>query len=970
MDDDYMMDMEMDMDVPLPEELELLESTYRIYEQQQDQEQDHYFYQPPEDETESEPQPPQDLVSPSEPQSNSHKRSRSKSNSDSDLDDLDSSGVEKREKVRVRVEDPPVEEDWLRYSPPPTTTTTSVEEVRFSKQKTLSRFASEIDGEVMPITAPNGDRVYTKLDRFYGDEQVTKLNCRGYSSDLAIEPISVLFERLEQETFAKTLAASSESQSVVDVPETPTVHEKLWVEKYAPKSFTDLLSDEQTNREVLLWLKQWDSTVFGSEIRSTSDDVLSALKRHSSISHKPKPMGSNFPRTNGGHNWSSNRYTNYRSTAESGNSTSIQDIRNAKSRNIGAPEQKVLLLCGPPGLGKTTLAHVAARHCGYHVVEVNASDDRSTSTIEAKILDVVQMNSVLSDSKPKCLVVDEIDGALGDGKGAVEVLLKMISAERKPDAGKQSLDKGQMERKSSKKGRKTASLSRPVICICNDLYAPALRSLRQVAKVHIFVQPTVSRVVSRLKYICNKEGVKASAIALTALAEYTACDIRSCLNTLQFLSKKKETLNAFDIGSQVVGQKDMSKNVLDIWKELFQRKRTKKMERKSHNSKFSEFDTLYSLISYRGDSDLILDGIHENILQLNYHDPVMQKTVKCLNSLEVYDLLHQYIMRTQQMPLLVHLPPIAIIVHHTVAQVQKPNIEWPKSYHRYRTTMMEKMDILNTWHYKISPHIARHLSPTSFVEDLISPLLDILSPPTIRPVALQLLSDKEKNDIAQLVSTMVSYAITYKKMKSDALPNTLKYEVADELSLSLVPSIGNFINFKDYTSNHYVLSLPMKQVLVHEVEKHKILQANAKTATLANGGNEVNEAGNNIIFANTKNHAAVVDMKTIESQTSVLAMKSNEYPKTVSPNLNLTKIANATDGAKLLDMGNKKKPSRSSSNFFDRFKKSSGKGLQNDDRSLQKETTSEKVQSPLLFKFNEGFTNAVKRPVRIREFLS
>lgn len=28
-----------------------------------------------------------------------------------------------------------------------------------------------------------------------------------------------------------------------------------------------------------------------------------------------------------------------------------------------------------------------------------------------------------------------------------------------------------------------------------------------------------------------------------------------------------------------------------------------------------------------GDYDLILDGIHENFLQLHYHDPVMQKTV-------------------------------------------------------------------------------------------------------------------------------------------------------------------------------------------------------------------------------------------------------------------------------------------------------------------------------------------------------
>ncbi|XP_004514027.1 uncharacterized protein [Cicer arietinum] len=914
MDMDMDFDMEMDMDVPLPEELELLESSYRIYEQE---DHDNYYSHPPEDETEPQPeQPSPDLASPSEPQSDSLKRPRSNSSSDLDLD-LDSSDVEKREKVRVRVEDPPAEEDWLRYSPPPSVT---VEEVRFSKEKTLSRYASEIDGECMPVTAPNGDRVYTKLDRYYGEERVTKLNCRGYSSDLALEPISVLFERLEQETFTKTLEASSESQSFVDVPPTLTVHEQLWVDKYAPKSFTDLLSDEQTNREVLLWLKQWDSTVFGSEIRSTSDDVLSALKRHSSISHNQKSLGSNFPRTKGGHNWSSNnRYINSRSTDESGNSKNIQDIRNTKSRNVGAPEHKILLLCGPPGLGKTTLAHVAARHCGYHVVEVNASDDRSTSTIEAKILDVVQMNSVLSDSKPKCLVVDEIDGALSDGKGAVEVLLKMISAERKPDAGKQSLDKGQMERKSSKKGRKTASLSRPVICICNDLYAPALRSLRQVAKVHIFIQPTITRVVSRLKYICNKEGVKANAIALTALAQYTECDIRSCLNTLQFLSKKKETLNVFDIGSQVVGQKDMSKNVIDIWKELFQRKRTKKIDRKSNNSKFSEFDTLYSLISYRGDSDLILDGIHENILQLNYHDPVMQKTVKCLNSLEVYDLLHQYIMRTQQMSLLVHLPPVAITVHHIVAQVQKPNIEWPKSYHRYRTMNMENMEILNTWHYKIPPHIARHLSATSFVEDLISPLLHILSPRTIRPVALQLLSDKEKNDIAHLVSTMVSYAITYKKMKSDTLPNTLKYEVADELALSLFPAIGNFVNFKDYTSNHYVLSLAMKQVLVHEVEKHKILQANVKAVALANGGHGVIDSGtNNIPFANTNNHTAVVDMETIGSQANVLARKSNDNRKTVLPNLSLTKISTATDNAKLLDMGNKKKPLRSSSSFFDR----------------------------------------------------
>ncbi|KHM99974.1 hypothetical protein glysoja_046333 [Glycine soja] len=70
------------------------------------------------------------------------------------------------------------------------------------------------------------------------------------------------------------------------------------------------------------------------------------------------------------------------------------------------------------------------------------------------------------------------------------------------------------------------------------------------------------------------------------------------------------------------------------------------MERKSHRGKSFEFDSLYSLVSNRGDSNLILDGIHENLLQLNYHDPV-----KCFNNLGVYDLMHQYIMHTQQMAL-------------------------------------------------------------------------------------------------------------------------------------------------------------------------------------------------------------------------------------------------------------------------------------------------------------------------------
>jgi replication-associated recombination protein RarA len=39
---------------------------------------------------------------------------------------------------------------------------------------------------------------------------------------------------------------------------------------------------------------------------------------------------------------------------------------------VGLCVSQVLLMSGPPGLGKTTLAHVVARQAGYEVFEINA----------------------------------------------------------------------------------------------------------------------------------------------------------------------------------------------------------------------------------------------------------------------------------------------------------------------------------------------------------------------------------------------------------------------------------------------------------------------------------------------------------------------------------------------------------------------------------------------------------------------
>lgn len=49
---------------------------------------------------------------------------------------------------------------------------------------------------------------------------------------------------------------------------------ELWVQKYKPNRYLDLLSDESTNRMLLHWLKLWDKVVFNKEINKRRKTVI------------------------------------------------------------------------------------------------------------------------------------------------------------------------------------------------------------------------------------------------------------------------------------------------------------------------------------------------------------------------------------------------------------------------------------------------------------------------------------------------------------------------------------------------------------------------------------------------------------------------------------------------------------------------------------------------------------------------
>ena len=43
---------------------------------------------------------------------------------------------------------------------------------------------------------------------------------------------------------------------------------------------------------------------------------------------------------------------------------------------------RAVLISGPPGIGKTTSAHLMAKMAGYNPIELNASDARSKKLVE------------------------------------------------------------------------------------------------------------------------------------------------------------------------------------------------------------------------------------------------------------------------------------------------------------------------------------------------------------------------------------------------------------------------------------------------------------------------------------------------------------------------------------------------------------------------------------------------------------
>jgi replication factor C subunit 1 len=195
----------------------------------------------------------------------------------------------------------------------------------------------------------------------------------------------------------------------------------------------------------------------------------------------------------------------------------------------GLPEQRGILITGPPGIGKTTTVHLIAKALGYKVTEYNASDTRSVSVLRGLI--ALNIKRLVKE----VIVMDEIDGL--SERGGVGELAAII--------------------------KKTKT---PIICIANEK-PPKLRPIINACLDIKFNRPVKTTIAGALLKVAKAEGIEITKADLEGLCEQNGNDIRSILNKLEFygsdlasMSDKDATLrlDLFSATQKLIGNKKLS----------------------------------------------------------------------------------------------------------------------------------------------------------------------------------------------------------------------------------------------------------------------------------------------------------------------------------------------------------------------------------------------------------------------------
>jgi replication factor C large subunit len=198
------------------------------------------------------------------------------------------------------------------------------------------------------------------------------------------------------------------------------------------------------------------------------------------------------------------------------------------------PKKKAIVLHGPPGVGKTSLAYAVAGEMGAEILELNASDFRNKAKISEIVGPASRMMSLFG--KGKIILIDEVDGisAMKD-RGGLVTLLGLL-----------------------------AKSSFPVIITANDIWNKKFSMLRKKAEVVALKEVDYKEILKIMMEVCEKENCVVSGDVLRGIAIRARGDIRAALNDLEVLSKMDSESLMVE-----VGDRDKERSVFDALAKVF-----------------------------------------------------------------------------------------------------------------------------------------------------------------------------------------------------------------------------------------------------------------------------------------------------------------------------------------------------------------------------------------------------------------
>ena len=268
------------------------------------------------------------------------------------------------------------------------------------------------------------------------------------------------------------------------------------------------------------------------------------------------------------------------------------------------PYKKSIVLHGPAGTGKTSLAYALAKEANLELFELNASDLRNRQSLEEVMKPAIEQQT-LSGKKGKIILVDEVDGVTTVDRGGLPELMALI-------------EKTQF----------------PIIITANNIWQQKFNLLRRKTELIKLKEISYETTLSMLQDIVRKERKFVSYDTLKTLAAKARGDIRAALNDLQTVLALEKT----EILPEDIHEREKEEDIFNVLRKVFKNKSDPKLTQ--------AFDSVDMPI------DDIFLWIEENIPYEYQNEPLA--LAKAYDALSMADVFRGRIYRQQHWRFLVY----------------------------------------------------------------------------------------------------------------------------------------------------------------------------------------------------------------------------------------------------------------------------------------------------------------------------